>query len=332
MKLSTLRSSGPPRVVLGTMNFGERTKEPEATSVIRRARELGVECFDTANIYCSGESERILGRALALKDSANRAAVEIATKVGAWKREGLAPERVVASLDESLGRLGTDHVDVYYLHVPDVRVPIGETLSALKDVLASGKAKAWGVSNYASWQILEMLQIASRIGLDPPACAQHLYNCLHRELEIEYFAFRSAHPIHLTVYNALAGGLLTGRHGYGSATGAAPKAEKGSRLETNPLYVRRYVSGPMFSRAGDVARIAEEHGVPIVDLAYAFLGTRKLVDSVLVGPATVAQLEAAIDGVARELPKACVDALDALERSWTGTDTHYARLPALRDL
>lgn len=322
--LSDLREHGaPPRVVLGTMNFGQRTKEPEAIDVLRRARALGIVCFDTANIYCEGKSEIILGKALELGSSSKRAEVEIATKVGAWRREGLGRARVVASLDESLARLGTDHVDVYYLHVPDPATPFGETLSGIADVVKSGKALGWGVSNHASWQILEMVHVARELGLGPPACAQHLYNCLHRELEIEYLAFRAAHPIHLTVYNALAGGLLTGRHGFGDA-----KAVKGSRLDTNPLYKRRYVTDAMFARAGDVARIAEAHGVPLVDLAYAFYGTRALVDSVLVGPATVAQLEDAIRGVARELDEACVAALDALEQAWTGTDTHYARLPA----
>ncbi|MFO0619372.1 MAG: aldo/keto reductase [Polyangiaceae bacterium] len=322
LRLAELRAPNePPRIVLGTMNFGERTKEPESIEVIRRARERGVTCFDTANIYCSGESERILGKALELSSSSKRAEVEIATKVGAWKKEGLGADRVRASIDESLARLGTDHVDVYYLHVPDAGTPIRETLTALADVLRAGKARAWGVSNYASWQILEMLGVAREIGLAAPACAQHLYNCLHRELEIEYLAFRAAFPIHLTVYNALAGGLLTGRHAFDTA-----KAEKGSRLDTNPLYKRRYVSDAMFARAADVAKIAATHGVSLVDLAYAFPGTRSVVDSVLVGPANAAQLDAAIQGVATRLEPACVAALDALERAWTGTDTHYARL------
>lgn len=329
-QLTSLRAKDrAPLVVLGTMNFGERTKKPESIEVIRRARELGIVCFDTANIYCSGESERILGEALELRSAARRDEVEIATKVGAWKKEGLGAARVRASIDESLARLGTDHVDVYYLHVPDPATPLRDTLTGVRDVIQSGKARAWGVSNHASWQILEMMQIARELDLAPPACAQHLYNCLHRELEIEYLAFRAAHPVHLTVYNALAGGLLTGRHDF--KAGAA-KAEKGSRLDTNPLYKRRYVSDGMFGRAADVAAIAEAHGVPLVDLAYAFYGTRKLVDSVLVGPASVAQLEAAIRGVALPLDAKCAAAIDALERAWTGTDTHYARLPALADL
>jgi len=328
--LSALRTKdAPPLVVLGTMNFGERTKKPESIEVIRRARALGIVCFDTANIYCSGESERILGEALELRSSSKRAEVEIATKVGAWKKEGLGPARVRASLDESLARLGTDHVDVYYLHVPDPATPLRDTLSAVRDVVKAGKARAWGVSNHASWQILEMMQIARELELAPPACAQHLYNCLHRELEIEYLAFRAAHPVHLTVYNALAGGLLTGRHDFKSG---ATKAEKGSRLDTNPLYKRRYVTDGMFARAADVAAIAEEYGISLVDLAYAFYGTRRLVDSVLVGPANVVQLEAAVRGVALSLDPKCVTALDALERTWTGTDTHYARLPLLADL
>ena len=312
--MSALRTSGPPALVLGTMNFGKRTNERDSIEIIRRALGEGVTAFDTANIYCEGESERILGKGL----GADRARVSVATKVGAWKGEGLKPERVKTALSESLTRLGMDHVDIYYLHVPDHATPLKETLAGMKDLIASGAARAWGVSNYASWQILDMCAIADEIGLARPVIAQQLYNLVHRELDIEHFAWKRAHPIHLTVYNALAGGLLTDRH-------TDKRAEKGSRLDTNPLYRRRYVTDVMFERAADLRELAKKHGLSLVELAYAFLGTRKEIDSVLVGPANLSQLEAAMKGVARELPPACVTELEQVYRTWMGTDTHYVR-------
>ncbi len=252
-----LRESGAPSIVLGTMNFGKRTNAADATAIIRHALDRGITAFDTANIYCEGESERILGRAL----TGDRNAITIATKVGAWKREGLGRERVKASIRESLERLGTSYVDLYYLHVPDHATPLRETLLGMKDVIASGAARAWGVSNYASWQIADMGAIADEIGLARPVIAQQIYNLVHRELEIEHFAWKRAHPIHLTVYNALAAAVSS------PIATLRVRPTKGSRLDTNPLYRRRYVSDVMFARAADIRDIAAKFGVSIVELA-----------------------------------------------------------------
>ena len=313
VSFEALRGDGPPRLVLGTMNFGKRTPEKEARAIVDRAIERNIVCFDTANMYCDGDSERILGRAVATM----RDAVRIATKVGAQKREGLAPTRVLAAIDESLDRLKTDHVDVFYLHVPDPKTPIAETLGAMKDLCESGKVRAWGVSNYASWQVLEMCQVADRLSMPRPVIAQQLMNLVHRELEIEYLAFRRAYPIHLTIYNPLAGGLLTHRH--------AETFESGSRLKDNPLYARRYATDTMRSRVEDLRRIAERERKTLVGLAYGFLAAKKDIDSILVGPGSVAHLDDACEALEMPLSKELVRELDQLQIAWSGTDTHYPR-------
>ena len=145
------------RLVLGAMNFGRRTPEAESRKIIDRALELGIRHFDTANAYNDGESERVLGRAL----EGRRCDVVIATKVGfgkvGGKMEGLSKNRVIWAIDESLERLGTDYVDLYYLHVPDRSTPIEETLEGVAEVLSKGRTKHWAVSNYSSWQVLEMI-------------------------------------------------------------------------------------------------------------------------------------------------------------------------------
>jgi aryl-alcohol dehydrogenase-like predicted oxidoreductase len=309
----------PPELQLGAMNFGKRTPENESERIVRRALERGITVFDTANSYNGGESERILGRAL----GADRERVILSTKAGigvdASRREGLSREALEAALAASLGRLGTDHVDIYYLHLPDRKTPIEKTLDAVAELVESGRVTAWGASNYASWELLEMRSLAEGRGLAPPVIAQLLYNVLHRQLEVEYFAFARRYPIHTTAYNALAGGLLSGRHRFGEA------AERGSRFDGNPMYQRRYWSQEMFARIEQVAAVARDEGCTLVQLAYAWLASRPDVDSILVGPGTVEHLDQAIDGVERSLSRDATGKLDEVARAWSGSDTNYVR-------
>jgi aryl-alcohol dehydrogenase-like predicted oxidoreductase len=309
----------PPELQLGAMNFGKRTPENESERIVRRALERGITVFDTANSYNGGESERILGRAL----GADRERVILSTKAGigvdASRREGLSREALEAALAASLGRLGTDHVDIYYLHLPDRKTPIEKTLDAVAELVESGRVTAWGASNYASWELLEMRSLAEGRGLAPPVIAQLLYNVLHRQLEVEYFAFARRYPIHTTAYNALAGGLLSGRHRFDEA------AERGSRFDGNPMYQRRYWSQEMFARIEQVAAVARDEGCTLVQLAYAWLASRPDVDSILVGPGTVEHLDQAIDGVERSLSRDATGKLDEVARAWSGSDTNYVR-------
>ncbi len=312
------RGDGPARIAVGTMNFGKRTPAPESERIVHRAIERGVTFFDTANAYNDGESERILGKALAPR----RESVQIATKVGFGrvngKPEGLARARILAAIDASLGRLGTDYVDVYYLHVPDHTTPIEESLDAMAEVLRAKKARAWGVSNYASWQILEMDRLADARGMPRPVIAQQMYNLLIRQLDVEYFAFARRFPIHTTVYNPLAGGLLAGKH-------ARDASQAGSRFDGNKLYQRRYWTERMFDLVDALKGIAAEEGKGLVELAYAWVAHRPGVDSVLVGPASADHLDAAIDGCAKTLSDATLGKLDELHRAFQGTDAGYAR-------
>jgi aryl-alcohol dehydrogenase-like predicted oxidoreductase len=315
-------------LVLGTMNFGRRTPPAEAERIVARAVERGITMFDSANAYSDGDSERILGHAL----KAQRDAVQIATKVGfariedttqgtsraTFRPEGLTKGRVVRAIDESLARLGTDYIDVYYLHVPDHHTPIAETLDAIHALLDAKKIRSWGVSNYASWQILEMNAIADARNMPRPVIAQQLYNLLIRQLDIEYFKFTRQHPIHTTVYNALAGGLLSGKH--------APGTElRGSRFENNALYRGRYLSDVMFTHVAALRELASEAGLTLIELAYAWLAQRDGVDSILVGPATVTHLDAAISACEKKVSTETCKRIDELYVAAQGTNATYAR-------
>ena len=301
------------------MNFGKRTPAAESERIVRRAIERGIRWFDTANAYSDGESERILGRAL----GRDRGSVTLASKVGAGlvggSPEGLSCAAIAKAITGSLQRLGTDFVDVYYLHIPDHVTPIEESLDAMLELVRAGMARTWGVSNYASWQILEMSVYGALRGLPPPAASQVLFNVLHRQLEIEYFAFARRSGIHTTVYNPLAGGLLAGKYRYGDAPAA------GSRFDGNAMYKRRYWTRSMFERVEEVRAIADAEGLTMVQLAYAWVASSTDVDSILVGPATVQQLDDAIDATARTLSAGTLSRIRELGRAWSGTDTNYVR-------
>jgi len=301
------------------MNFGKRTPADESQRIVRRALERGIRVFDTANAYNGGEAERILGRAL----GADRDRVVVATKVGfgrsGGKPEGLSRPAILGAIEGSLQRLATDRADVYYLHVPDHSTPMAETLDAMLEIVRAGKVRSWGVSNYASWEILEMTELARERDLSPPVISQVLYNLLHRQLDIEYFAFARHAGIHTTIFNPLAGGLLSGRHRFDDAPA------KGSRFDDNALYQRRYWTRGMFARVEELRALAQGEGLTLVQLAYAWVASRPDVDSIILGPATVQQLDDAIDAVARALSKHAIERIDELARQWSGTDTSYVR-------
>lgn len=307
----------PVSLIVGTMNFGKRTPAAEAERIVALSLERGLRYFDTANAYNAGESERILGRAL----KGRRDGARIATKVGigrAGPNEGLAPERIRAALDESLERLGTDYVDLYYLHAPDPKTPLEATIEALDGLLKAGKIRAWGVSNYAAWQICEMFHICKTGAFARPAISQVLYNLLIRQLDLEYFAFAKQSGIHTTVYNPLAGGLLAGK-------GLGNKIEPGSRFDNNKMYQRRYLSDRFFELTQAYAQLARDSGLDPVQFAYAFVAQKPGIDSILLGPATEAQLEAGIAGAALHLSKELVEQANEIHRAYLGTDVSYAR-------
>jgi len=305
---------------LGAMNFGKRTEEAESKRIVERALELGIKHIDTANAYNDGISERIVGEAIKGK----RDEVVLATKCGFGrvdgKPEGLGRDRLMSAIDESLKRLNTDWVDIYYLHVPDHETPINETLDAVAELIDKKKIKAWGISNYAAWQILEMIHIAEKKGSLPrPAIAQQLYNVLLRQLDVEYFPFAREYKLHTTVYNPLAGGLLSGRHQRDGST------QKGSRFDKNRLYQGRYFTDAMFDRVDALANLAKAEQMSLVQLSYAWLAGASGVDSILLGPASVAQLDEGVTACRRGLSPEVRGLVDALHRSWLGTDTKYVR-------
>jgi aryl-alcohol dehydrogenase-like predicted oxidoreductase len=315
------RGRGPALVTLGCMNFGRRTPEIEARRIIERALARGVRTFDTANVYNAGASERIVGAALR---GAAPGEVFVATKVGMdgmneGKPEGLGRTTVLTACERSLERLGMDRVALYYLHKPDRGTPFAETLDALAELLRGGRVERFAVSNYASWKVLEMIAACDARGVPRPVASQVLYNAAIRQIEIEHLEFCATYGLHVTVYNPLAGGILA------RAVDPAAAPPPGSRFDANETYQRRYLSGRMFAFAERWREIAAREGRAPADLAHAWVAAQPGVDSILVGPGSVAHLDAALDALERPLSDEARGAIADLQRELDGTDARYAR-------
>ncbi len=313
------RGSAAPLVTLGCMNFGKRTSETESRRILERALERGVRTFDTANVYNDGASERILGEALR-----GQCDVFVATKVGLdglfrGKAEGLGHTTVIGALERSLERLKMDRIALYYLHAPDHRTPFDETLDALTELHQAGRIERFGVSNFSSWSVLEMIHACDARKVPRPVASQVLYNAAVRQIELEHLAFCEKYAVHVTVYNPLAGGLLVGT----VKRGETPTA--GTRFATNRLYPRRYLTDRMLKFAEAFCHLAASEQRSMVDLAYGWIAAQSRVDSILIGPASVAHLDAALDALARPLPESTRTAIAQLQRDFDGTDATYAR-------
>jgi aryl-alcohol dehydrogenase-like predicted oxidoreductase len=312
-----------PTLALGCMNFGKRTAEEESQRIIARALDAGLTVLDTANVYNDGESERVVGRALRAMAPSARQRVAVHTKVGfgrvEGKPEGLSAAAIARAVDGSLERLGVERLDVYYLHVPDRATPIEESLGAMAALQQAGKIAEIGVSNYGSWEILEMIGICQRLGARPPAISQVIYNVLIRQIEIEYLRFATKYGLHTTVYNPVAGGLLARE----ITPGDSPPP--GSRFATNALYVRRYWTERMQDAAAALRTVAVAHGHTLLELAYGWLRRRPGIGSVLLGPSTAGHLEAALAAWEKPLESELLARVDEIHLALTGTDASYAR-------
>jgi aryl-alcohol dehydrogenase-like predicted oxidoreductase len=254
--------------------------------MVDRCLDAGINFFDTANVYNEGAAETILAKALA----GRRPKVILATKVGGKTGEGpdesgLSRAAIHKALEASLARLQTDYVDLYYLHLPDYRVPMDETLAAMDEVVHDGKVRYAAVSNYAAWQVCEILWIAEKKGFAAPRVSQPMYNILTRAIEEEYLAFCKKFSIAVVPYNPLAGGLLTGKQ----SKQRGPR--EGTRFDGNKMYMDRYWHDDYFAAIEELAGIAREAGKTLVELAFQWLLSQNQVDSIILGASRLEQLE-----------------------------------------
>ncbi|WP_114560995.1 aldo/keto reductase [Desertihabitans aurantiacus] len=309
------------RVGLGTMSFGDTVGAAEAETLFETAVEAGITVVDTANGYAGGESERLLGPWVRRR----RDQLVLATKAGIPHpdAEGAAPLSASAlrrCLEGSLRRLGVDSVDLFYLHQPDRSTPLAETLGAVAELHAEGRLGALGVSNYAAWQVQDVLAAARAAGAPAPVAGQNVYNLLARRIEDEWLEFAAVHGVHTMVYNPLAGGLL------GRRPGAGEQPSRFGRSRLAAMYSDRYLRDDLVAAATGVADLAEESGTPMAELALRWLLGRDGVDSVLLGGSRVSHLRANLDALARgPLPADLADRLEQLSAPLKGAMPPYHR-------
>jgi aryl-alcohol dehydrogenase (NADP+) len=287
------------RVCLGAMTYGDPNWRPwilseeQGRPFIRRALELGINFFDTADMYSLGKSEEVLGRAL--KEFASRDAVVIATKVfypmsAGLNDRGLSRKHILASIDKSLARLGTDYVDLYQIHRWDPETPIEETLEALHDVVKAGKARYIGASTMMSWQFAKALYLADRHGWTRFASMQNHYNLVYREEEREMMPLCIEEGVGVIPWSPLARGFLAGNRRRGERTAS-------TREETDAYAHKLYYDDADYAVADRVADVAREKGVSPAQVALAWLLAQPGVTAPIVGATKMEHLEQAVKAV-----------------------------------
>lgn len=271
------RSVGALKVTVvgvGCNNFGRRIGAEETARVVGAALDAGVDFFDTADIYGDTRSEELLGRAL----GARRRDAVVATKFGMAvddRRKGARPEYVRSALEDSLRRLGTDHVDLYQLHQPDPQTPVTETLGALDDLVREGKVREIGCSNFSAEQLVEAHE-AARYGAARFVSVQNEYSLLHREPEAAVLPECARLGLGFIPYFPLASGLLTGKYRHGEP------APPGSRLSGGGLR-DRFLAEEKVEAAERLLAFAESRGRTLLELAFGFLLAHPPVASVIAG-------------------------------------------------
>src|SRR5437763_9264325 len=233
MQLRHLGKSGLEVSVLclGTMMFGDRTDAAASSEIVAHACDAGVNFIDTADVYSKGASERIVGNAI----RAQRDRWILGTKVGnvmttAPHDGGLSRRWIVAACDASLTRLGTDWIDIYYLHRDDTKTPIAETVAALGDLIRLGKIRYFGISNYRGWRIAEVIRCCEQLGVPPPVVCQPYYNLLNRMPEVEILSACDYYGLGVAPYSPIARGVLTGKYRGGSQPSDSRAGVKDQRL------------------------------------------------------------------------------------------------------
>lgn len=308
-------------VVLGTMNMGDTTDAATSEQLFEAAVEAGITGIDCANGYARGTTESLIAPWV----KRHRDRIVLATKAGmphadAGSDSPLSPRGLRASVEGSLRRLDVDRIDLFYLHQPDRLTPIRETMETVAQLHAEGRIGAYGVSNFAAWQALEVVTIADELGIPRPTVGQNVYNLVARRIEDEWIEFASAYDIATMCYNPLAGGMIARP----PLEGAAPARFQQSALAE--MYKKRYWTDELVAATTALARVAEEAGVPMYELAMRWLVGRPGVSAVLVGANRPSQLQANIDALAKgPLPSDLVEACDAISSPLKGSMPAYNR-------
>jgi len=298
---------------LGAMNFGGPTDETESIAIINRALDGGINFIDTANVYNGGESERIVGKALA--ENGKRDEIVLATKVHGGMGPGVNDKgnsryHIIKACEDSLRRLQTDHIDLYQLHRPDLAVPQDETLRAFDDLVRAGKVRYIGCSTHPAWMVMEALAVSEKMGLARYISEQPPYNLLDRRIENELVPLCQKYGLALLPWSPLAGGILSGR--YTQAMLDAETYPAGSRAERMGAMFRDRVTREAVEVAVQLKAMAEARGMTTTQFALLWVKDQPGITSPIIGPRTMAHLEDALPVLEMTLDPADAPLFDAL--------------------
>jgi len=294
---------------LGTMMFADQTALAEAREIVAHARDAGVNFMDTADVYSLGRCETMLGELLR---GGERDHWVLATKLGnrmadGPNRSGYSRRWVERACEDSLRRLGTDHVDLYYLHRDYLGLDLEEPLRAIDSLLRAGKIRAWGLSNFRGWRIAEAVHLARALNMPAPAACQPYYNLLNRQPEVEVLPVCAHHGLGVVPYSPIARGVLTGKYAPGAS---AAEGTRAARLD------KRMMETEFRPESLTVAQQLKAHcdarGMALSHFATAWVLAHRSVSAVIAGPRTLAQWRdylGALDCVLSAEDEALVDRL-----------------------
>lgn len=308
---------------LGTMTFGDQVEETQAISIIEGALAAGVNFIDTANIYVLGKSEEIVGKALKGKRDSVILATKVAGKMGRGvTEEGLSRQQIIKQIENSLRRLQTDYIDLYYAHHPDYDTDIEVTLRTMDDLVHQGKVRYIACSNFTAWQLCKALWVSDRHNLVPFDCIQSPYNLLTRDIESELLPFCTSERLGVCVYNPLAAGLLTGKYNLDKPP------DEGTRFahkRIGKMYSERYWSAVNFEAITRLMQIAKEHGRSMPQFALGWTLNNKTLTSTLIGATSLKQLEENLGATEVKLSEEELAACDEVWKQFRPPRFFYAR-------
>lgn len=303
MPVARLGRSGlvASRLVLGTMNFGARTDEAESLRIIAAAADAGVNFLDTADTYAGGRSEEIVGRAIAADRNSWIVATKVANRNGPGHNDrGLSRKWILHEVHQSLKRLGTDFVDILYLHTEDAETPMEETVRALGQLQRDGAIRYFGVSNHTAWRTAVLCALCDEEGIDRPVVSQPLYHALDRSAEMELLPACAHLGLGVAVYSPTARGILSGKYSLDAPPPPDSRVAVGDRRILEAAYRPEAVRA-----AASIAAHAQARGIDPTAFAIAFVLANGAVTSAIVGPRTMEQWQ---------------NYLEALEVGWTAED------------
>lgn len=279
------------RLCLGTMTFGGEADEKECGAMFHYCRGQGINFLDCANVYHKGKGEEILGKLI----KTCRDEVIITTKVYFPTGEdinarGATRRHIMLAVEESLRRLGTDRIDLYFIHRFDDLTPLEETLHALDDLVRQGKILYPGASNFAAWQTEKSLGISALKGFARFECIQPMFNLVKRQAEVEILPMAQAEQLGVIPYSPLGGGLLTGKYG-------CRKKAKSGRLVENKIYQTRYGSDWMYETGERFAAFAGKRGFDPVSLAVSWVAAHPAVTAPIIGARSLEQLKSSVKSI-----------------------------------